>query len=527
MVEEGNKNYDSREDCNAIIETATNTLISGCQNTVIPNSVISIGNKAFDGCYYLRSITIPNSVKNIGEHAFYYCFALTSIEIPNSVTTIGVWAFSGCSSLKSISVAAGNTTYDSRNNCNAIIETTTNTLIAGCKNTVIPNSVTTIDEFAFYYCTSLTSITIPNSVTTIGQYAFYGCHNLRSITIPNSVTTIGQYAFYGCQYLKNITIGNRVTTIGEGAFYKCNISSITIPNSVTTIGDYAFNCCYHLKSITIGNRVTTIGEGAFNSCDSITSITSLIPAGKLFSIDSNVFKWVSKNACTLYVPYGAKETYEVTSGWNEFANIIELPATFDLTVSAAGYATLYLDYNAIIPNGVEVYTANTVKGDRLMLQQVNGVLPANTAAIVRAEQGTYTFTQSDEEVSAIENNLLRGSVEDEYITPKKGFAYYVLSMKNGIVGMYKDELTGGTFKNNANKAYLVLTDITVNDEEVDTQTPGVQLGNSYYFDFGGTTAIDKVVTGVNDNIYYDLSGRRVENPTRGIYIVNGKKRLIK
>ena len=162
-----------------------------------------------------------------------------------------------------------------------------------------------------------------------------------------------------------------------------------------------------------------------------------------------------------------------------------------------------------------------------MLQQVNGVLPANTAAIVRAEQGTYEFTKSDEEVAAIENNLLRGSIEDEYITPKKGFAYYVLSMKNGIVGMYKDELTGGTFKNNANKAYLVLTDITVNDEEVDTQTPGVQLSNSYYFDFGGTTAIDEVVTVVNDNIYYDLSGRRVENPASGIYIINGKKVLIK
>ena len=93
--------------------------------------------------------------------------------------------------------------------------------------------------------------------------------------------------------------------------------------------------------------------------------------------------------------------------------------------------------------------------------------------------------------------------------------------------MYKDELTGGTFKNNANKAYLVLTDITVNDEEVDTQTPGIQLSNSYYFDFSGTTAIDPVVTEINDNIYYDLSGRRVENPTSGIYILNGNKVLVK
>ena len=130
-------------------------------------------------------------------------------------------------------------------------------------------------------------------------------------------------------------------------------------------------------------------------------------------------------------------------------------------------------------------------------------------------------------VVIIESAISVTPKEDEYITPKKGYAYYVLSMKNGIVGMYKDELTGGTFKNNANKAYLVLTDITVNDEEVNTQTPGVQLSNSYYFDFGGTTAVDEVMTEVNDNCYYDLSGRRVENPTSGIYILNGNKVLVK
>ena len=331
-----------------------------------------------------------------------------------------------------------------------------------------------------------------------------------------------------CYSLTSITIPDSVTTIPWGAFVQCkSLTKVTIPNSVTKIENSAFFHCYSLTSIEIPNSVTFIDHWAFNRCDNLTSVISHIPAEKLFAIDSDVFSSDDKDNCTLYVPAGAKETYAATSGWDEFANIIELPATFDLTVSAAGYATLYLDYNAIIPNGVEVYTANTVKGDRLMLQQVNGVLPANTAAIVRAEQGTYTFTQSDEEVSVIENNLLRGSVENEYITPKKGFAYYVLSMKNGIVGMYKDELTGGTFKNNANKAYLVLTDITVNDEEVDTQTPGIQLSNSYYFDFSGTTAIDPVVTEINDNIYYDLSGRRVENPTSGIYILNGNKVLVK
>ena len=615
-VATGNTTYDSRDNCNAIIETATNTLISGCQNTVIPSSVTTIGDYAFGGRNSLTSIEIPNSVTTIGSWAFYscsslaninipnsittiekyafgYCSSLTSINIPNSVTTIGNSAFASCSSLASISVATGNTTYDSRDNCNAIIETATNTLISGCQNTVIPNSVTTIGDFAFAGRSSLTSIEIPNSVTTVGLSAFASCSSLASITTPNCVTTIGSNAFWGCSSLASITIGNSVTTIGSSAFYNCsklktiiNLSNLTFskgdydygniaryadkvinaPNgfidgdyvwgnkdniytlavylgnateltlpadcngSSYVIGEEAFYNCNSLTSITIPNSVTTIGKYAFCECSNLASITSLITADKLFAIDSYVFEEKVKNNSTLYVPAGAKATYAATSGWNEFKNIVELPSTetFDLTVSAANYATLYLDYNARIPAGVEVYTASTVDGNRLMMEQVTDILPANTGVIVRAEQGSYTFEQSFEETEAIENNLLRGSVEDEYITPEKGARYYVLAMKDGVVGMYKDALSGGTFKNNAHKAYLVLkANIGIYDEEVDTEDPGVQLSNSYYFDFSGTTAIDPVVTEVNDNIYYDLSGRRVDNPTQGIYIVNGKKVLVK
>ena len=471
----------------------------------IPNSLTTIGYQAFYCCESLTNITLPNSLTTIGQEAFYGCESLKSIEIPNSVTTIEEGAFNGCESLTSISVAGGNTTYDSRYNCNAIIETATNTLIAGCKNTVIPNSVTTIGRRAFGRCSSLTSIEIPSSVTTIGVEAFRDCSSLASIEIPGSVTTIEEGAFGSCSSLASIEIPNSVTTIGSSAFYNCTaLTSIEIPSSVTAIGEYAFYWCFGL-----------------------TSITSHIPAEKLFAPGIGAFDDVNKY-CTLYVPYGAKETYAATEGWNVFKNIVEL-SVFDLTVSAAKYATLYLDFDAVIPNGVEVYTASTVDGDRLMMQQVTGTLPANTGVIVRAEQGTYTFVESTETVDAIKNNLFRGSVEDTYITPAKEAKYYVLSMKDGVVGMYEDALSGGTFKNNANKAYLVLGEknLGIYDEEVDTEDPGMQLSNSYYFDFSGTTAIDPVVTEVNDNIYYDLSGRRVENPTRGIYILNGKKILVK
>ncbi|MBO5749153.1 MAG: leucine-rich repeat protein, partial [Muribaculaceae bacterium] len=156
-----------------------------CENLTsieIPNSVTSIGDWALDNCSSLTSIEIPNSVTSIGYSAFSKCSSLTSIQIGNSVTSIGTCVFSDCNSLTSIVVDSGNTKYDSRNDCNAIIKTASNTLIAGCQNTIIPNSVTSIGNEAFYNCSSLTSIEIPNSVTSIGWYAFAFCTNLKEIT---------------------------------------------------------------------------------------------------------------------------------------------------------------------------------------------------------------------------------------------------------------------------------------------------------------------------------------------------------
>ena len=161
----------------------------------IGNSVRSIGGCAFEFCYALTSVVIPNSVRSIGNSAFRNCSRLTSVVIPNSVTSIGNVAFSDCKGLTSIVVDGNNTKYDSRENCNAIIETETNTLILGCKNTVIPNSVTSIGGFAFSGCSGLTSIEIPNSVTSIGRYAFDGCKGLTSVQIPSSVEKIHECAF--------------------------------------------------------------------------------------------------------------------------------------------------------------------------------------------------------------------------------------------------------------------------------------------------------------------------------------------
>ncbi len=242
VVDKDNAVYDSRDNCNAIIGTETNTLIFGCQNTVIPNSVMYIGYEAFYGCSGLTSVTIPNSVISIGDRAFSGCAGLASVTIPNSVISIGDRAFSGCAGLASIAVDKDNAVFDSRDNCNAIIGTETNTLIVGCRNTVIPNSVTSIGSSAFSGCTDLTGITIPNSVTSIRSSAFSGCTDLTGITIPNSVTSIGWDAFYGCSGLTSITIPNSVTSIGGCAFLGCiNLTNITCLNSVPpTLEKYAF-----------------------------------------------------------------------------------------------------------------------------------------------------------------------------------------------------------------------------------------------------------------------------------------------
>ena len=183
------------------------------------------------------------AVTSIGNEAFSDCSSLVAISIPNSVTSIGGWAFASCSALTLMMVENGNTVYDSRQNCNAIIETATNTLIAGCQNTIIPNSVTSIGSRAFSYCSSLTSITIPNSVTEIGNYAFEGCSSLSSITIPNSVTSIGERAFASCSALEYLSIPNSVQyayesdynnevyySFGFSSIYRChNLKTLIVP----------------------------------------------------------------------------------------------------------------------------------------------------------------------------------------------------------------------------------------------------------------------------------------------------------
>ena len=279
---------------------------SSLTSVTIPYSVTSIGNEAFYHCSGLTSVTIPHSVTSIGDLAFYKCSGLTSVTIPNSVTSIGSSAFEYCRGLTSVtipysvtsigSLAFGvvpNVVYSGRAtgspwgalSVNGYVDgylvysDESKTTLLACSTSAqgeitIPNSVTSIGDYAFWECTGLTTVTIPNSVTSIGRSAFYNCTGLTSVTIGNSVTSIGNSAFSGCSGLTSVTIPNSVTSIGDWAFYNCiGLTSVTIPNSVTSFGYRAFSDCTGLTSVTIPNSVTSIGENAFSGCTGLTSAT--------------------------------------------------------------------------------------------------------------------------------------------------------------------------------------------------------------------------------------------------------------
>ena len=289
---------------------AGNVTVTVVRDYLIENGVLKYVNPE------LKKFVIPDSVTSIGEHAFDNCDSLTSIVIPDSVTSIGWYAFNDCDSLETLTVAPGNPKYHSAGNC--IIETATKTLVVGCKSSVIPDdgSVTSIGRRAFNNCDSLTSIVIPDSVTSIGWYAFYGCDSLESITLPfvgatkdgTSNTHFG-YIFGASSYSDN---GNDVpsslkeviitggTSIGSLTFYNCDsLTSVTIGNGVTSICEGAFAGCFSLASVIIPDSVTSIEGGAFLVCKALTSVTfegtmaqwNSVTKGTEMSIVGSPFEW--------------------------------------------------------------------------------------------------------------------------------------------------------------------------------------------------------------------------------------------
>ena len=424
----------------------------------LPEAITAIANSVFSECKSLTSITIPKNVTSIGKNAFYRCSSLTSITIPKNITSIGDGALGFCSGLTSINVEDGNTKYDSRGGCNAIIQTRINNLIAGCSTTIIPEDITSIGNYAFSDRNNLTTIAIPNKVTSIGDYAFYGCSGLTSLVIPESVTSLGDYSFNNCTgeltvncnipsrtflnsapfagaEFSKITIGPKVTTIGQGAFWMCrNFTSIVIPESVTTIGGSAFEDCSNLSSVTFAenSQLTSIGQGAFQACSklsfinipaSVSSIefdafnkcrglTTITIPEKVTSIGARAFSGCSNLTC-ITLPknirsIGSKAFDDCSELLDVYCYAEKVPSTNTdaFNGSYPEYITLHVPDNAL-----ESYKTNTPWSSFGTIVSLDAAitritLSASSATLTAGESLTLTITTTPEDA---DRNLISWS----------------------------------------------------------------------------------------------------------------------
>lgn len=364
--------YPSEKDGSYTIPDSVNTIDGyafyaclGLSDITIPDGVTTIGERAFSECYMLTSVTFPDSVTTIGDHAFHNCRP-TSITIPASVTSIGYCAVTYCGIL----VDTNNPAYSS---ADGVLFNKDQTTIIQCPegkpgSYTIPDSVTSIGNYAFSHCNALDSVTIPSSVTNIGDYAFSDCAlNLTSITIPDGVATIGSYAFYNSR-LDSVTIPDSVTLIGDRAFGFCrylaaffvdsnnpayssvdgfllnknqtmliqhpigNAGNCTIPDSVTTIVDYAFHYCLPMTSITIPDSVISIGSRVFSDCINLESIYFMGDAPPGWGLD--VF-YGDRNITVYYMP----ETTDWGTIFGGFSTMLWNPQAqnFDVTMNQFGF----------------------------------------------------------------------------------------------------------------------------------------------------------------------------------------------
>jgi hypothetical protein len=506
-VSPNNSRYDSRENCNAIIKKSSNTLIAGCKNTKIPEDVTNIAYGAFGDCTGLRDITIPKSVTSIEEYAFHNCTGLTKLTIPESVTKIEESAFSGCTSLTEIKVNANNGRYDSRENCNAIIDKSSNILILGCNNTVIPDGVTSIDRSAFSGCKGLTKITIPEGVTSIVGSSFSNCTGLEEITIPDSVTSIVGNAFSGCTGLAEITIPNSVTSIlgnvflgctgleeiaipdsviniecrafsgctgltkikvspnnvrydsrencnaiiekssnilivgckntkipegvasiGEFTFEDCiDLTEITIPESVTNIGDCAFKGCAGLTQITIPESVTNIGNCAFKGCTGLKEITIPKSVTRIEDLAFDGCKSLEK----IIIPEGITASLIYISHDEELQSKLNKKSKEDLNT----YFKIYDKFKENMNND-ENFERSTF--DKLLLKGIDAI---GLDEFVKLADIPKNISKEDIERYSLENNeVLSKFYEDEYEI--KGDLGVVFEIFKGInFGKLNDENT--------------------------------------------------------------------------------------
>lgn len=403
------------------VKTIGSYAFRGCSSLTtinLPYSLTRIEGSAFQNCSSLTSINIPSSVTSIDSYAFSNCSSLTSLSIPNSVTSIGYNILSGCSQLSypvytdKIFVKLPES-YSGHYNVPDGIETIVGGAFDNCWNitsVTVPNSVTDAAGGLFYYCSSIEGpiyndksffylplnwqgeYEIPSGIETINSYAFWGCTGLTSVAIPEGVTTIGMNAFHGCDNLQSIQLPSSIRSICESAFYRCPFETVIIPEGITTLSSYAFHGCDRLQSVEIPASVKRIEQGAFWDCPMLNDVINHSPIPQSLRKE---YEWYDDRFCTygtLHVPEGTKEAYQAAEEWNRF-NIVD-DLTWGADVSNMDYA-LYFD-EAQVRSNSEVELPLLMKNAKgITYWQADLVLPEGVS-VATDMFGDYDISLSTE-----------------------------------------------------------------------------------------------------------------------------------
>ena len=491
----------------------------GLYSVTMPNSIIKIGKEAFCFSESISSIQLPNYLEEIGDGAFRTCTLLSSVYIPESVINIGLNPFANCNSLINISVDVSNPVYDSRNDCNAIIESKTNTIVSGCKKTIIPNSIKRIGDDAFFAIDGLTNITIPNSVTSIGNRAFCSCFVLQSITIPNSVTNLGDMVFCNCDKLKSVILGTSINHIGSGLFaYNGGLESIVcLAKEVPNVKDNSWG------NILQNNITLYVPKGC---CDIYKSTTPWNVFGKIEEISFKLSLTDETPSLTSNVYYKSNISYTRTTTIGKYSTFC-LPFDIDLsTLSSLG--------KVYVPANFCLYNTSTGMLQLLFNNvDMNSKIQAGTPFLVKCNADNLSFTNSSDVIY-------------DYIVNEPTPVKLTVYDNNGSIltkNTDMEVLIGGSYSKQTNLDKTKYRAFNTNGSfgpttwlnpfrmyvyKDDYSSPAKISSISFVFDDDATTSICgiKEVDTAKEKTY-NIAGQRVSANAKGFLIKNGKKMIMR